>query len=233
MILYRKKRQIVKWFWQKHRDFLLDKKGFFNNTIHQDTGFLTLFFEIYSENRANIRIREMYNIYKLVQQAQRIDGEMAEVGVYKGGSARIICAKKRDKGLHLFDTFAGMPEVNSQIDQHKKGDFADTSLENVKKYLGKFNRVYYYPGLFPDTGQKLAKSMVKFCFVNLDVDLYESTLNSLKFFYPKMNQGGFILSHDYLTISCPGVTKAYDEFFIDKPEPIIELWDSQCLIIKA
>jgi hypothetical protein len=47
-----------------------------------------------------------------------------------------------------------------------------------------------------------------------------------------MTRGGVILSHDYRSISCPGVKQAYDEFFADKPEIIIELWDTQCVVIK-
>jgi hypothetical protein len=61
------------------------------------------------------------------------------------------------------------------------------------------------------------------------VDLYKTTLDALEFFYPRMNPGGVIMSHDY--IRC-GVKKAFDEFFKDKPEPIIQLIDSQSLIVK-
>jgi hypothetical protein len=45
-----------------------------------------------------------------------------------------------------------------------------------------------------------------------------------------MGQGGVLISHDYT--SAAGVRKAFDEFFNEKREPIIELPGSQCLIVK-
>src|SRR3989338_3744494 len=38
----------------------------------------------------------------------------------------------------------------------------------------------------------------KFSLVHFDVDTYESTKNSIEFFYPRMTRGGVILSHDYI-----------------------------------
>ena len=64
----------------------------------------------------------------------------------------------------------------------------------------------------------------------LDVDLYSSTLDSLKYFYSRLNTGGAIISHDY--ISAKGVRDAFDEFFSDKPEAIFEISGSQCLVVK-
>ena len=59
----------------------------------------------------------------------------------------------------------------------------------------------------------------------------ESTIEALKFFYPRMSPGGVILCHDYL--SAAGVDKAYAEFFADKVEPVIELSGYQCLVVKT
>jgi hypothetical protein len=46
-----------------------------------------------------------------------------------------------------------------------------------------------------------------------------------------MTTGGVILSHDYIT--APGVQKAFDEFFVDKPEPVVETAGSQCMVVKC
>jgi len=61
------------------------------------------------------------------------------------------------------------------------------------------------------------------------VDLYKSTIDCLGFFYPRMIQGGIILTHDYHT---DGVQTAFKEFFDGKKIPIIELTGSQCMVIK-
>jgi hypothetical protein len=73
-------------------------------------------------------------------------------------------------------------------------------------------------------------SSKQFSFVNLDVDLYESTLASLEFFYPRLAKGAILISHDYST--CEGVKRAFDEFFNSRPEPVIALCGSQCLIVR-
>lgn len=104
----------------------------------------------------------------------------------------------------------------------------------MKKLLKKYKNVYFYKGFFPKTARVLSNK--KFSFVHLDVDLYKSTFDALDFFYPRMNLGGIIISHDYSTCrnyeSIPGVKKAIVDFFQDKPESIIELIGSQCLIVK-
>jgi hypothetical protein len=54
-------------------------------------------------------------IYQLARQALRLPGEVAEVGVYKGGSAYLMAAIfDPDKPIHLFDIFAGMPPVDPE-----------------------------------------------------------------------------------------------------------------------
>ena len=69
----------------------------------------------------------------------------------------------------------------------------------------------------------------KFCFVHLDVDLYKSTIESLRFFFPKMVSGGIILIHDYHS---DGIQKAIKEFKSDNQIHLIELTGSQAMIIK-
>jgi hypothetical protein len=54
----------------------------------------------------------------------------------------------------------------------------------------------------------------------------------LKVLLPANNKGGVIISHDYP--KSKGVKSAFDGFFSDKPEIIVELPAcDQCLIIKV
>lgn len=173
---------------------------------------------------------EAYHIFMAVRNTQKIPGDIAEVGVYRGGSAKIICAAKGDRQLHLFDTFEGLPKVD-EVDAvwpFYEGKFA-ASFEDVRKYLDDEQNVFFYKGIFPETSGPVSDR--SFSLVNLDVDTYESTRQCLRFFYDRMSRGGIIISHDYLT--APGVQKAFDEFFTDKPEPVIETAGSQCLVVKV
>jgi hypothetical protein len=172
---------------------------------------------------------EAYHIYMAAKITEKIVGDIAEVGVYKGGSAKIICSAKGERSLHLFDTFAGLPRVDDvdAVWPFYEGKFA-ASYDEVKAYLAQEKNVFLYKGLFPDTSGPVNDK--RFSFVNLDVDTYDSTKKCLEFFYPRMNRGGVIVSHDYLT--APGVRKAVDEYFADKPEPVVETAASQCLVVK-
>ena len=184
---------------------------------------------IKAESRMVQADTEAYQIFRAVQRTKKIDGDIAEVGVYRGGSAKLICEAKGSKALHLFDTFEGLPDLHNLDDpkQVHKGECAAT-LEDVRNYLMEYPNVHFYKGLFP-VGAEPVQSRI-FSFVHLDVDLYESTQNCLKFFYTRMNKGGIIISHDYMLLT--GVRKAFDSFFEDKQEAIIELSGSQCLVVK-
>lgn len=202
------------------------------DVIPPDATFVTISQDIHLEKTICLSIREMWNIYNWVRKTESVFGDIAEVGVYKGGSAKIICEAKKNKNLHLFDTFTGLPE-KSDIDNLNAGDICDDSLADVTKYLAKYENVFYYPGIFPDSAQNDSLKKTKYSFIHLDVDTYNSTKACLEYFYPKMSAGGVIISHDYRCKHLPGVKLAIDEFFADKLEIVIELWDTQALIIKV
>jgi predicted O-methyltransferase YrrM len=123
-----------------------------------------------------------------------------------------------------------MPEALSGIDIHKKGDFADTSLESVKEFLGDCNNVVFHPGFFPVTAEPVKDK--KFCFVYFDADLYQSTKSCLEFFYPRMVRGGVMIFDDYEWKGCPGLKKAIEEFLADKSEIPIITAKYQCMLLK-
>jgi hypothetical protein len=170
---------------------------------------------------------ECVEIYNAVLAVQKIPGDMAEVGVYRGGTAAVILNASHGKHLHLCDTFAGLPDSGDYL---KKGEYAG-SREAVARTLAAYNdRITLHAGLFPkDTGHDLEG--LRFSFVHLDMDLYEGTLEALGFFWPRMNAGGILLSHDYPQIS--GIVRAFRDFFASQPEPFIPLSGQQCMAIKS
>jgi len=174
--------------------------------------------------------KEKLSIY--IQLANCLEGDFAEVGVYKGGSAEIIAIKKNEnKNLYLFDTFEGMPEVNTNVDNfHKKNDFSDTSYSNICLGLKNYKNVFIYKGIFPDEHSDKIKDK-KFSLVHIDVDIYKSYIDCLNFFYPKMIDGGIIILDDYSAATCKGAKIAVDEFFSNKPEkPIWETKPQVCIV---
>lgn len=176
---------------------------------------------------------EAAQLVYLVRATEKLGGCMAEVGVYRGASARLIRLKDRVRPLHLFDTFAGLPPTSESDTQFRMGRFEQgefaCALEEVQRYLGDLSNVHFHPGFFPDTGAALTNE--RFSFVHLDVDIYESTIGSLEWFYPRMLRGGVIISHDFMT--AVGPRKAFTEFFECHPEPLIELPGNQCMVVKV
>lgn len=177
---------------------------------------------------------ECLYLYNTLKQSFNIDGEIAEVGVYEGGSAFFINQfKSINKKLYLFDTFSGFQDVgnfdNTQILWN--GKLASDCYERLK-YLFRHDNVEIVKGFFPDSASDDFKNK-KFSFVHLDADTYNSTLQSIFFFWSRMNRGGVILVHDYINDHAPGVKKALDEFMSDKNEMIITTKTSQAFIIKA
>lgn len=143
-----------------------------------------------------------------VLKTSGISGDLAEFGVYKGGTAKLICHFAAGTGavLHLFDTFAGMP-ANDEADhgQHKAGDFADTSLPEVLRCLEGCS-VMAFPGIFPETAKGLEDC--RYRFAHVDLDSFQGTAAALDFLLPRMASGGVILLDDYGWWKTPGVAAA-------------------------
>ncbi len=172
---------------------------------------------------------EAVQIYQTVAATAKVPGDIAEVGTYRGGSALIMAeASKGKKQIHTFDTFEGLPQVVDFDDKRFSAGQYATPYEEVRALLAKHPFVHVYQGFFPSTAGPIKDK--RFSFVHLDVDIYQSTKDSLEFFYPRLNSCGAIISHDYS--NAEGVRRAFDEFFADKPEAVIGLSGSQCLVIK-
>jgi O-methyltransferase len=213
---------------------------------HKDKEVVKLLKRVRRERKCLLTGFEQFFVYSLSRSQCHVDGDLAEVGVYTGASAKLI-AEARDslarsasegspgslklKSFHLFDTFAGLPQSSAKdrnvYTGKSKPQYA-CSLDSVQEYLRNYANLHFYPGLFPETATPVADR--KFCFVHIDVDLYTSTLACLEFFYPRLVPGGILLSHDYSLLT--GVKAAFTEFLADKAEAVVELPTTQAMIIK-
>lgn len=170
-------------------------------------------------------------IHSLVISTAHLIQPMAEVGVYKGGTSYLIANTDPNRLLFACDSFEGLPKPTNNDTFHKQGDFKDTDYETVKAKLN-YPQVIVRKGFFPDSVIHSDMFLMKFSFVHIDVDLYESTFSCLMFFYDKMVKDGIIVIDDYEMISCPGVKKAVDEFMKGKPELIVTHGYNNCYIKK-
>jgi O-methyltransferase len=168
------------------------------------------------------------------QQCLHIEGDFVECGVYRGGTAGVLAdmvEHKPGKKLRLFDTFDGMPEVDTEKDLHAKGDFSDASLSLVKKHVGKDSVTVYYQGLIPDTFNGLEG--MRIAFAHIDVDIFSSVRACCEFIFPRLTQGGILVFDDYGFKSCPGAREAVDDYFRDTGLVPLVLPTGQAVVFKS
>ena len=170
-----------------------------------------------------------FMLYQLARNARSIGGDVAELGVYRGGTGRLLSKVLAAKTVYLFDTFDGMPVRDDRYDSptYSREFLSDTSLGEVTQYLADRPNVAILPGFFPDSASGVGG---RFSFVHIDADVYPSTLAACEFFYPRTTPGGALLFDDFG--NCPGVVQAVEEFFADKPEVPCYLQSGQGLVTK-
>ena len=176
-------------------------------------------------------VEEQNVITDLVKSISDIPGDLAEVGVYIGGSEAIIWnAMNKDKTLYLYDTFAGFDYISTQ-DPQDWASFVNMKDLNwhetvVNKFKDKTN-VKVIKGAFPGS----VLPVEKYSFVHLDVDAYGQTIAALEYFYPRLSKGAVVILHDYAHANAP-IAKACEVFFGGKPEKRLAFNTSQAAFIK-
>lgn len=143
-----------------------------------------------------------------------IGGAVAEVGVYKGNFSEKLSILFPDKKLFLFDTFEGFDDRDILTEKAEnfsngKQDFSATNIELVLSKIQNKHNCIVKKGFFPDTAIDVDD---KFCFVNLDADLYQPIYEGLRFFYPKLEKGGYIFVHDFNNAEYRGAREAVLKF---------------------
>ena len=203
-----------------------------------DNNFLNIY-EIV-KGKSNLDADELFTLYDSSRLMQNLSGEIAEVGVYKGGSAYLISRQLPNKKFYLFDTFEGLPNDGEDqlANEPNEGWLDDTSIEEVKSFVLKSGipeeNLFIHQGYFPkDTVDQVPKDTI-FCLVHLDTDRYKSTLEGLDYFYNRLVSGGRVVIHDYNCIGTPGVKLAVDEYVkkFSLSHLLISICESQAMLIK-
>ena len=120
----------------------------------------------------------------------------------------------------------------------QRRSFADTTIDLVRSRLPHPEMARFVQGYFPASLEGLDFEVLSgsnvmqasenvtaacesqceescepcFALVSLDPDLYEPTLEGLRYFYPRLAPGGRILIHDYTSCQFEGVKMAVDEY---------------------
>ena len=172
-----------------------------------------------------------YSLIENVQHVLRrgVQGDVAECGCWRGHSSYMIAKTLSTGGFnstfHIFDSFEGglselgPEDINARRTltpeevKLQKESFA-SSEEKVRRVLAPFPFVRLYSGWIPDRFPEVKDT--KFRFVHIDVDLYQPTVDSMNFFYPRLERGGVMAFDDYGMSQFPGTKQAVDEYLSDK-----------------
>ena len=158
----------------------------------------------------------------------KLVGNVAELGVYKGKFARYINQYFPDRILYLFDTFEGFDVRDVEKEKQKKfsggdQDFSDTSIDAVMKMMPLPAQCRPIKGFFPESAKGIED---RFVFVSLDADLYEPIYHGLLFFYPRLVHGGYIFIHDFNNDSYKGARRAVEQFCSEQNINFVPLPDA-------
>lgn len=150
-----------------------------------------------------------------------IDGSVAEFGVYKGEFSRYMRSVFPQRELYLFDTFESFSEEENEkeialgrCNTSFSEAFKQTSENLVKNIFREteLDKIHIVKGLFPDSLDEYPDlEKIRFCFVSLDFDFEESIYEGLKYIYPRLMYGGYIMIHDYNS-RLAGVKKAVQRY---------------------
>ena len=167
----------------------------------------------------DIQIESRIVFLKNLSEMQKkidLDVQVAEAGVFEGDFAKYINRYYPDRKCHLFDTFEGFVKKDLEKENGRSeavtGDYSNTSVAMVMDKMPYKDNVIIHKGFFPESAYDVEG---KFCFVNLDLDLYEPTYQGLIFFKDRMTKGGVILVHDYYATNFKGPKDAVDKFLLE------------------
>ena len=174
--------------------------------------FLPLIYAVKTLGAVRYETARFINISISYLKYNKIHGQYAEFGVYKGEATLEVFRASRiaelEMDFYLFDSFEGLPAIleSQSHEPFRTGEFAN-SLRNFEKRIKKAkmntNRVKIIEGFFSQSLKEFKYKNVKFAFVFVDCDLKESTTEVLSFISDKLVQGAILAFDDYYCYGGP------------------------------
>lgn len=167
---------------------------------------------------------------------RQIPGAIAELGVHRGDSARLLHHYCPERRLYLFDTYTGFREEDLQAESIKTAynqspAFQDTDVATVMRIVGPLSEnVIPVVGWFPESATPEVAAE-QFALVHLDADLEAPIAAGLDYFWPRVSPGGYVVVHDYN--AWPGARLAVDKFRAAQSVHAVPMPDKSGSIVLA
>ena len=183
-----------------------------------------------------VDILRRHEIWVQVGQVAKLgEGDILEVGVWRGGTGLLIAEAMRHFGvsgtLYLADTFTGVVKAGDNDSRYSGGEHADVTLADVEA-LFKTNGhdVRILTGIFPeDTGGDF-HGRIKL--LHIDVDVYQSARDVVEWCFNRIVPGGIIIFDDYGFTGTDGVTRLCEEYEIDDRFLFVANANGHAILIK-
>lgn len=144
-----------------------------------------------------------------------VEGNVAELGCWRGDTSWQLNALMPDRKLYLFDTFEGFDPRDVAKEQElgcsdvAPGQFSGADETKLLERMPAVEQVVIKKGWFPESAFDLEDET--FALVYMDACLYNPTLSGLEFFFPRMGRGGVILLAGCDHEKYRGVAKAVED----------------------
>lgn len=172
----------------------------------------------------NSRIAKILAYYELYKIASKKQGDFVLGGIFRGISTiefstfLNLFEKSSKRKMIVFDEFGRFPKNNKDlksltvIQQMGRYGISKDQLSSVLKNK-KIKNVKLVKGKIPKIVLDYISShpKLKISLLNLDVDIYDKKLLSLKILYPFLIKGGVLILNDYGVFDYE--TKIIDDFF--------------------
>ena len=197
------------------------------------------FNKVFKKIQWNTRIDKyrLFSIWELMEQTKNLNGDIIEIGIWRGGSGCLIAKKaqllKLNSRIFLCDTFTGLVKSSNKDPYFKNNRLSDSGIKIVENLVKKLNlkNIKIIKGIFPDkTGYKIKNKKFRFC--HIDVDTYYSTKDCLNWIWERLVKGGVIVFDDYGYSITEGVTKIVNEHKNMKDRFFIYNLTGQAIMIK-
>ena len=201
-----------------HRDILTFRRARFDPRLRENG------LDWPARAETMIGLRRLDNLQRCIEDvvAARIEGDLLEAGVWRGGATILMRAVlaalgETNRTVWVADSFQGLPKPKDihpadRGDKHWSQPFLSVPLEDVKRNFERYGmldqQVRFLPGWFSDS---LPSAPIdKLAVLRVDCDMYGSTTDVLDALYPKLSVGGFAIVDDYGDI--PACRQAVEDY---------------------
>jgi hypothetical protein len=177
--------------------------------------------------------------------ASQLDGDFVECGVNYGFLSSAVMEfldwDRLGKTFHLLDTFTGLDPrfitageseagILKRNEQHLRDGFYVSSVDSVRANFAQWRNHRVIVGAIPETLEQVDARAV--AFLHIDMNCAPPEVAALRFFWPRLSPGAFVLLDDYAFFGNEEQRLAMNALASELGAPICALPTGQGLLIK-